>query len=284
MSTLLSGPRHLSVPMASPIINRNDQAFTLEVFPQQQVAACEIAAQRETALVITDATTALAGNALLEAISAAEKEVKARTAALTAPLKQTVEAINGMRDELINLLNPAKRSLQDKLLTFDREQKAKKAAAEAAAAEEQRKAKEAAEAERKRLQAIADKEHAEKVATAQAKADAEAKELAALLGAPVEPEAVKVEPAPIIAAPAVPLTTRTLMPSKPVEIAVTTRTDRKVEITDLRALCRFVADGGSLDLVQANTVAVKNSIISGTAVPGAQLVEVQTAVNKGARS
>lgn len=284
MEKPLPGPRQLDVAIPSPVISQSDKGFCLEVFTSQQVAACEMAAFRESSLVITDTASLAAGNVLAGELAAAEKEIEARAKALKAPFKQTIDSIHEIRTALLSTILPAKQSIQGKLLAFKRKKDAEEAEAQRAAEEERQKALAAAEAERKRLQAEADAKHAEAVRAAREKAEAEAKEMAALIGAPVEPEPVKVAPAPVVAAPEIPLSTRTLMPAAaPVEVAVTTRKDKKPEIYDLRALCRYVADGGALDLVQANTTAVKNALVSNAQLPGCRMIEVETPVMKAAR-
>jgi hypothetical protein len=276
----MSGPRHLAVPVPSPVIKQDDKAYTLEFYTQQQVAACELAAHREKSLAITDSASLATANAMVVELAKAEKEIDARADALTAQHKQTIKAITGMRDELQNLLNPAKRSLQGKLITFKREQDAKKAEADRLAKEEARKAQEAAEAERKRLQAEADAKHAEAVAAAKAKADAEAKELAEVLGEPVEAAPVVVAPAPVIETPTPVLPAPIVAPVEPVEVAVTTRKERRPEVYDLRALCRYIADGGAIDLIEGRLPAIKNALVGGAQLPGCRLIEVEVMANK----
>ncbi len=283
MSIPISGPRQLSVALPSPILQQNDGKALIEVYTQQQVASCEIAVQRESAMTITDSESLIIGNSLVVALADAEKAIEARAKQLKAPLKQTMEAIQEMTAVLIDPVTAAKKSLQGKLMTFKRAEDARIEAERRAAELKAHQERQAAEMERKRLQAEADAKHAAEVAAAQAKAAQDAKDLEELLGSPVEVAPVVIAPAPKIELPIV-STKVAMVAEKPIEVAVNTRKDKRVEITDLRALCRHIADGGSLDLVQANTVALKNAMGNGAQIPGAQLIEVETFVQKRAQS
>lgn len=236
-------------------------APTLEVLTQataDKSAALVAAANFE----IADAAAFARANDMATVMHATEKEIEARRVYLKRPLTDTAKAIEAVVDGVAGPLSAARKSLVGKIQAWDTKQKA-------AAAEAQRKAKEAAEAQQREAQRIADEEHAKKVAAAKAQAEQEAKELEAVLGKPVAPEPVKVEPAPIVA------------PVKPAPIvapvapsAVTTRMVANLVITDPRKVAAAYQVGMEI-LVRLDEAAIKRAIDAGAIVEGAHIEMVE---------
>jgi hypothetical protein len=262
------GPIYAACTLPAPIVGTDKPL--LVVFEADKAALWQGMQDRAAALVIADAETFKAGNALLIEVAAQVKDIEARKAVLKRPVIDLGKAIDAVVANALTPLDTLKRSLSGKVVAFQTEQNrlAKEAADKAAA--EARAAAELAEKERARLQAIADAEHAAKVAEAQAKAKAEADELAKMLGTDVEPEAVTVAPAPVVvvAKPA-PVA---VAPAPVLASAVQVRDVPVHVVVDPAALAAFVCAQGMPELVSFDMPAIKRHLAAGISFPG---IEVQ---------
>lgn len=175
---------------------------------------------------------------------------------LKKPLNQVLKAVRDCAERAETPLIEAKKLLQNKIAAY-----------QAAEARRQAEVREAAEAERRRLQAIADAEHAAKVAAAKKQAEEDAKLVAELMGAPVEVKPVVVAPPPTIAV-AVPVA------AEPVKQTVVMRTVKKLVITDPSLIPITV---GGVEVRPVDEVKLKSVLMSGVTIPGASIVEEQVA-------
>lgn len=163
----------------------------LEVLPKDLVDVALSLSGKAAGMAVTSAESSKEANDLAAQMFAKEKLIEARRAYLKRPLIDVGKAIEAIVDAPASALSSARKSLIAKIAAWDRKQKDE---AEALL----RKAREEAEEERARLQAIADAEHAKAMQMMRDHAKAEADELAALMGAPVEPEPVKIVAAPVV--------------------------------------------------------------------------------------
>lgn len=242
-------------------------AAPLEVIPADLGLKAQTLATAIGVLNITDAATFEAGNRILMDSHVALKELEAARVRLKKPITELGREIDRVVASVAEPLDLAKRSMQRKVAAYQRAEQAKADALRREAEEKARIEREAAEAERARLQAIADEEHRQKVAEAKAKAEAEAKELEAILGKPVEAEPVKVAPAPKIEAAKVEVQAVAVAP---VASAVQTRKVQRVEFTDRMLVPVCI---GTHVLRPIDEAAVKKALLAGAVIPGARLVD-----------
>ncbi|AJA07418.1 hypothetical protein SKP52_02415 [Sphingopyxis fribergensis] len=149
--------------------------------------------------VITDADMAGSYADLVKQMVAAGKAVEAQREILNRPLLNAQRALKGRADAIVEPLQSAEATARARIRTFDDAEREKER-------QRQIEAQRVADAERQRLQAIADAEAAKERARLQAiedaRAAAEAREATVV---EVEPEVVEVAPEPIVetAAPVV---------------------------------------------------------------------------------
>jgi hypothetical protein len=252
MSAALTITHQIAAPLE--VINAE-----LGLLAQNQATAMRV-------LEIVDAGSFEVGNRLLIDSHKSLKELEAARVKLKKPITDLGKAIDAVVAKVADPLDAAKRSLQGKVLAYQRQEQERaerdRREAEAKAAAERA----AAEAERARLQAIADAEHAKQVAEAKAQADAEAAELAKILGEPVAPEPVAVAPAPVVevAKPA----PAPVIPAAPKASAVQVRRVPVRTCTDPAALAAWLCANGRASLIDFDMVAIGEIQAAGVTVPG----------------
>lgn len=235
----------------------------LGLLAQNQATAMKV-------LDITDATTFEVGNKLLLDSHKVLKDLEAARVKLKKPITDLGREIDRVVAGVADPLEAAKRSMQGKVLAYQRAEQEKAEKAKREAEEKARQEREAAEKERARLQAIADEQHAIEVAAAKAKAAAEAQELEAILGKPVAAEPVQVAPAPVVEAPKV--TAPAVVPEAPKAAAIQTRKVKRLQIDDEAVVPAYV---GGQCLRPIDTAAVRRALEAGIAVAGCRIVEVE---------
>ncbi len=253
--------------MSAITVQHEIAAPTLEVVAAELVSKSAALTAAADALTVADATTFEAGNRVLMDLHRVGKEIEAQRVRLKKPVTELGKLIDSISAKASEPLDAAKRTLQGKVISYQKRQE--EAAAKARMEQEAiaRKQREEQQAEQRRLQAEAD-----------AKAKAEAAELEAILGKPVEPEPVKVE------LPATQWFPPPVIPEAPKATAVQSRKVPKVIITSPRAVARFVADGGPLELLDLNHGAIKRALDAGLEVPGATIELVEVLAMAGSRT
>lgn len=237
-------------------------AATLQVISQELHDKSLALAASAEGHEITDAGSFAKANDLASVMHATEKELEARRLYLKRPLLDVGKAIEAIVDAPASQLSMRRKSLVGKIAAWDAKQKA-------IAAEVQRKAREAAEAEQREAQRVIDEAHSKKVSEAKAAAEAEAKALEELLGAPVVV-------APVIVAPAAAAVPVRVAPA-PVAVpasAVTTRLVPKLVITDPRKVAALYQVGMEI-LVRLDESAIKRALDSGAIIDGAHIEMVE---------
>lgn len=245
-------------------------AAPLEVIP----AELGLQAQNLTVAIkhldVVDAGSFEAGNRLLMESHKAIKDLEAARVKLKKPITDLGREIDRVVAGVADPLEAAKRTMQGKVLAYQKAEQAKADALRRETEERARIEREAAEKERARLQAIADEQHAIEVAAAKAKAAAEAQELEAILGAPVQPTHVPLPPAPVIEA--VKVTAPAVVPEAPKAAAIQTRKVKRLQIDDEAAVPAYV---GGQCLRPIDAAAVRRALEAGIAVAGCRIVEVE---------
>lgn len=245
--------------MTDALTVRHDIPAPLEVLPADLGLKAQNLATAAKVLEVTDAATFDAANRILMDMHAAAKAIEARRVELKKPITQLGKAIDGVCANVAEPLDVAKRTLQGRVVAYQRAEQEKADRARREAEEKARQEREAAERERQRLQAEAD-----------AKAKQEADEMAAILGKPVEPEKVTVEAPTFTPAPSPPIT------AAPVKAtAIQTRKVKKLVIDDEAAVPAYV---GGQCLRPIDSGAVRRALEAGIAVAGCRIVEVEEVV------
>lgn len=242
--------------MATDLTVRHDIPAPLEVLPADLGLKAQNLATAAKVLEVTDAATFDAANRILMDMHAAAKAIEARRVELKKPITQLGKAIDSVCANVADPLDVAKRTLQGRVVAYQRAEQEKADRARREAEEKARQEREAAERERQRLQAEAD-----------AKAKQEAEEMAAILGKPVEPEKVTVEaPKPAASVPA------PVIPAAPKAAAVQVRKVKKLVIDDEAAVPAYVA---GINIRPIDNAAVRKLIEAGITVAGCRMVEVE---------
>lgn len=238
---------------------RHDIPAPLEVLPDDLGLKAQNLATAAKVLEVTDAATFDAANRILMDMHAAAKAIEARRVELKKPITQLGKAIDSVCANVADPLDVAKRTLQGRVVAYQRKLQAEAEAARIQAEEKAAAERAKAEMERARLQAEAD-----------AKAKQEADEMAAILGKPVEPEKVKVEAPKFTPAPTPPIT------AEPVKAtAIQTRKVKKLVIDDEAAVPAYV---GGQCLRPIDAAAVRRALEAGITVAGCRIVEVEEVV------
>lgn len=245
-------------------------AAPLEVIPSELGLKAKNLAQAIKVLDVVDAATFEAGNRLLVEAHQAAKDLEAARVKLKKPITDLGREIDKVVAGVADPLDAAKRTMQGKVLAYQKAEQAKADAARREAEEKARIEREAAEKERARLQAEADEKHAIEVAAAKAKAAAEAQELEAILGKPVAAEPVQVAPAPVVQAVAVKITETPIAPV--IATAIQTRKVQKLVIDNEADVPAYVS---GINIRPIDTTAVRKLLAAGVAVPGCRMVEVE---------
>ena len=230
-----------SIPVVLPDLLPGTPHPTLAVLDPQAAAGWLTLAEESAALTVTDATSQAAAEKALVGLHNAAKTIEDRRKALKRPITDLGKAIEACVSSVANPVTKAKQALQGKISDFLMAERAK--------------AEEAAAAERKRLEE-----------EARIQAEKDATELAEIIGAPVEPDQVKVVvpvAAPVAAAP--------------VSSAITMRSVTKLVIDDPAAVPCVV---GGVDIRPINMAAVRRLLDAGVDVPGARLVTEEVAAMK----
>lgn len=257
--------------MATDLTVRHEIPAPLEVLPSDLGLKAQNLTTAAKVLEVVDAATFETANRILMDMHGAAKAIETRRVEMKKPITKLGKAIDGVCANVADPLDLAKRSLQGRVLSYQRAEQEKAAKAQREAEAKAAAERAAAEAERARLQAEADAKHAAEVAAAQAKAEAEARELEAVLGKPVEVKVAEVAPAPKIAA-FVPAPTPPITAAPVKAAAIQTRRVKKVVIDDERAVPAYV--GGEC-LRPIDSGAVRRALEAGVAVPGCRIVEVE---------
>jgi hypothetical protein len=233
-------------------------------------------------LDVVDAATYEAGNRLLIESHKALKDIEKAVEPIEREIRDMGKAVRQVKAGVCDPLELGKKAMQGKVAAYQKAEQAKADALRREAEEKARIEREAAEKERARLQAIADAEHAAEVAAAEAKAEAEAKELEAILGKPVEAEAVKVAPAPVIqAAPvAAPVAVAAPLP----KAAVQTVSVPVLVVADAGALAAWLVANSRANLVEFKMREIKALHDAGIAVPGLVIEQREQTRMAGGRS
>lgn len=220
---------------------------------------------------ITDQETYSLAAEELQAIKTRAKNLKDQRVGITGPINQALQAINALFKGPGELLEQAERMLKGKMLTYSQEQ-------ERLAAEQRRKAEEAAQAERQRLAAEAAAQQREAEAQQRAAAEAKAKgdEQAAQLAqaaaqrAQAEAQATATTAQLVVAAPAA-----AIAPAKAKGISTSTKVD--FEVVDLTLLVKHIAAHPELiNLLTADTVKLRayvRGLGMSAALPGVRVFE-----------
>ena len=238
----------------------------LRVIPDELGLSAKNLTTAMTVLDCVDAATFEAGNRLLIESHATLKKIEAQRVALKRPIADLAKAIEGVCSSVAAPLDDAKKSMQGKVATYQRQEQATADALRREAEERARIAREAAEKERASLQAAADELHRQQVAAAKAKAEAEAKELEAILGKPVEVEAVKIAPAPVIEAAKVVVQAVAVAPL--LKAAVQTVVVPTLVVSDAGALAAWLIANSRGHLVEFKMREIKALHDAGIPVPG----------------
>lgn len=247
-----SGPRHLDVELPQPILPSTPGAkLLLEVYSQQIVGLCEGLVADATAAACTDLATKRKAEGTLLRLHDALKAVESRRVDLKKPITQMGRAIDEIAAKLTAPMDIAKRSLQGRIVAFDRIESERVAAEQRAADEKARR------------------EHEDAIAAEKAKAAAEAKELAEVLG-----EYVEVAPKPV------PEPVPTPIVATPKSTAVQVRVDTEVQIDDASLIPQRI---GETVLMIPDKAAIKRCINLGITVPGCRLIEVERVAMVGRR-
>lgn len=231
-------------------------AAPLQVIDAELGLLAQNQAQAMTVLEIKDEATFAAGNRLLIDSHKTIKELEAARVRLKKPISELGREIDKVVASVAEPLEGAKRSMQSRVAAYQR-----------AAEEAARRAREQAEAIARAEREAAEKERARLQAEADAKAKREAEELSAVLGAPVEPEAIEVvlpRPAEVVPAPVV--------PAPPKASAIQMRKVKKVEIYDRMLVPTFIV---GIVLRPIDETAVRKALEAGANIPGARLIEVE---------
>ena len=244
-------------------------APVLQVLTAETVTEAEALAKSASTMEVTDQVTFMAANDFASIMHGKEKLIEARRVYLKAPLTATAKAIEAIVDGPASALSCARKALIGKIAAWDRKQKD---AAEALL----RKAREDAEAERQRLQAIADAEHAAAMKMMRDHAAAEAAELAAIMGSPVEPEQIKVVAAPVAKAAPV------AVAAPVVASAVATRSVPTLVIDTAHPIFQAFTHGGNC-LVTIDRAATKRYLESGAKLSWARMELVEQVVMKAVK-
>ena len=227
----------------------------VEVVPVEMVKKMNDLLEQSKDFQVTDENSMGIGNGMVMEVHKLAKAVEDHRKALKKPVTELGKLIDSISKKASIPLTEAKRKLQGKLLTYQREQERIAAEARAKAEEEQRKA----EAE---ARAKAEAEAAEKAK--------EAEELSAILGKVVEPEPVHVEPVKVATAP---------VPEPPKATAIQTRKVKELEITDPDLVPVSI---GMVEIRPINRAALKKALLEGAQCPGAKIIEVeQVAMGRG---
>jgi hypothetical protein len=234
----------VTVPNTSP-------APLVEVVPAALVETIAGQIAAASAIQVVTAENLDAANASAIALHAAEKALTDHVERIKKPLNSVLKAVRECHANAEAPLLAAKRSIHDKLAAWKAAETRRMQEEQRRRDDAQRRAREEAEAERKRLQAIADQE-------AKNKAD----ELAKLIGEPVEvkPERIEVKAAPVVPATPIPA---------PKPLAIQTRMVPELVIDDPRLVPAYV---GGVEVRPIDRAAVKRVLQSGVAVEGARMV------------
>lgn len=222
-----------------------------------------------SAVVITDAASKEQANAMAVRLHLLSKVVEGHIEGIKKPLNGLLKAVREVESNALDPLAAAKKRVLGLIATYDAKVAADaRKAAEAVEAENRKRIAEA-EAERQRLQKIANDEHKKQQDALAAQAAADAEEAAALgIVAPAAP----VIAAPVIEAPKVELVKPVIV--APTASAATTRKMPKLVIDEEHPVwCQF--HYGSESLITVNRAAVKRVLDSGVRLPWARIEMVE---------
>ena len=241
-------------------------AAPLEVIPAALGERARALTATIAALAVDGSVSYCVANSQLVDAHAALRELEAARTRLKKPITELGREIDKVVATVAEPLEVAKRSLQSRVVAYQRAETEKAERARREAEEKARQEREAAERERARLQAEAD-----------AKAKQEAAELAAVLGKPVEPTPAKVElppaPKPAVIAPA-PVLPKAAVQTVQVPVLV---------VSDAGALAAWLVANSRAHLVEFKMRDIKALHDAGVPVPGLTVeMHEQTRMTRGA--
>lgn len=282
----------MSEPYSVTVVNEDIKLPSLEVVPAALVQRHADLMAAMTMVQITDQASADHANDVSLRVFALNKEILAHGEKLKKPINAFKAALIDCLETATKPLLEARSSLTGKIVAWNRKQDQIKADAKAAYDAEVKAAQDKAEAEQRRLQAIANAKHAQEVEAANRQRDAlladekrRQAELAEIMGIePIEVDVpqVKVAAAPIVKVAAeIPMAPAVL--SQPAKLsAIVTRQVPTLVITDARAIAQTYQVGAEI-LVGIDRAAVKRVLDAGLVVPGAHIEMVEQNAQRSTR-
>ncbi len=267
--------------MTDSTIIKHDLPAPYEVISSGMAADIEaVIANASLFTKIESAEDADVANHAAVQLHAVHKAVLAHAEQVKKPLNQLIKAVRECLDRAEVPLANAKQTLQRKIADWNTAQQKLIAEAQAKADAERRAAEAAAAAEQKRLQDEANAKAAEANRLAREKAEAAAKEAEELIGGTVAPEPVKEVRAEVIAPVRVAAVTTVVPVAAP--SAVVTKQVRKLDIFDMKALAQAYCVGGIV-LVEPREADIKRAMEAGLTVPGCRMILVDQVASRGTR-